>query len=138
MPFFIGAALELLQPSRAAFRLLPMVIRRCTHIVVGAILLAACGVQRSADGSDGAAVGACRDVLGRVANSERLATTVREEGPGFLIRAWSGGRVEGQPDYLCHVARDEAAERGVRVVEIQSRDASGAYSSRLDIEFDKT
>lgn len=113
-----------------------MVSRRCAHIVVVAILLAACGEQRSADGSDGAAIAACRDALAQIANSERLATTVREEQPGFLIRAWSSGRAEGQPDHLCHVARDEGAERGVRVVKIQSEDGSGAYRSRLDIEFD--
>lgn len=51
-------------------------------------LIAACGEQRSPDGSDGAAVAACRGVLGQIADSERLATTVREEQPGFLIRAW--------------------------------------------------
>jgi hypothetical protein len=71
-----------------------------------------------------------------VADEERLATTVREEEPGFLIRAWTSGRAEGRPDYLCRVARDEGAERGVRVVTIKSRDGTGAYRSSLDIDFD--
>lgn len=105
-------------------------------MVLVALALGACGEQRSADVSDGAAIAACRDLLGQVANSERLATTVRDEEPGFLVRAWSSGRAEGQPDYLCHVARDESAERGVRVVKLQSRDGSGGYRSSLDIEFD--
>lgn len=113
-----------------------MVGRRCAHLVLLAILLAACGEDRSPDGSDGAAVAACRDVLGQLVNSERLATTVREEQPGFLIRAWSSGQAEGRPDYLCHVARDEGADRGVRVVKVQSEDGSGGYRSRLDIDFD--
>jgi hypothetical protein len=98
--------------------------------------VAACGDQRSRDGSDGAAVATCRTVLGQVADQQRLATTVREEEPGFLIRAWTSGRAEGEPDYLCQVARDEGAERGVRVVSITSRDGTGAYRSRLDIDFD--
>jgi hypothetical protein len=113
-----------------------VVIRRSAHIVLVALVLAACGEQRSPDGSDGAAVAACRDLLGKMADAERLATTVREEEPGFLIRGWSSGRAEGQPDYLCHVARDGSAERGVRVVKLQSRDGSGAYRSSLDIDFD--
>jgi hypothetical protein len=113
-----------------------VLIRRCAHIVLVAVALAACGEQRSDDGSHGVAVAACRDLLGKVVDSERLATTVREEEPGFLIRAWSSGRAEGQPDYLCHVARDESAERGVRVVKLQSRDGSGAFRSSLDIDFD--
>lgn len=114
-----------------------VVVRWRACMVLVALVLVACGEQRSADGSEGAAVVACRDLLGQmVADPERLATTVREEEPGFLIRAWSKGRAEGQPDHLCHVARDESAERGVRVVRLQSRDGSGGYRSSLDIEFD--
>lgn len=113
-----------------------MVRRRCAQAFLVTALVAACGEQRSADGSDGAAVAACREVLGQIANPERLATTVREEDPGFLIRAWSGGQAEGQPDYLCQVIRDEGAKRGVRVVRLQSEDGSGGYRSRLDIDFD--
>lgn len=109
---------------------------RASLTVVITMTLTACGSQGSPDGSDGAAVAACRTLLGQVADEERLATTVREEEPGFLIRAWTGGRAEGQPDYLCQVARDEAAERCVRVVTIKSRDGTGAYRSSLDIDFD--
>ena len=113
-----------------------MPVWRAWLTVVVTIALASCGDQHSRDGSDGAAVAACRTLLGQVADQDRLATTVREEEPGFLIRAWTGGRVEGQADYLCRVARDDAAERGVRVVTIQSRDGTGAYRSSLDIDFD--
>ena len=113
-----------------------MLVSRVALPFVIAMAVAACGEQRSADGSDGAAVAACRTVLGQVADEERLATTVRAEEPGFLIRAWASGRPEGQPDYLCQVARDDDAERGVRVVTLTSRDGTGAYRSRLDIDFD--
>ena len=110
-----------------------------THAAPGlvlALVAAACGQQPSADGSDEAAVAACRDLLGQVAGSDTWATTVREEEPGFLVRAWSSGRAEGDPDHLCHVARDSEAERGVRVVRLQARDGSGAYRSSLDIDLD--
>ena len=109
---------------------------RASLTVVVAAALAACGDQRSPDGSEGAAVAACRTLLGQVVEQERLATTVREEEPGFLIQAWTSGRAEGQPDYLCQVTRDEGAEREVRVVTITSRDGTGAYRSSLDIDFD--
>lgn len=103
--------------------------------VVGS--LGACGdSQISADGSDGAAVAACRDVLAQVSKPERLATTVREEGSDYTVSAWRDGRAEGKPDYLCQVARDENAERGVAVVKLQARDGAGGYRSTLDIEFD--
>lgn len=98
--------------------------------------VAACGdSQVSPDGSDGAAVAACRDVLAQVSKPERLATTVREESPGYMVSAWRDGRTEGKPDYLCQVARDESAERGVAVVRLQARDGEGGYRSTLDIEF---
>ncbi len=113
-----------------------MLVLRVALALVTATAVAACGEQRSGDGSDGAAVAACRSLLGQVAGKERLATTVREEEPGFLIRAWASGRAEGQPDYLCRVARDEGAERGVRVLSITSRDGAGAYRSSLDLHFD--
>jgi hypothetical protein len=76
--------------------------------------------------------------LEKVGPTERLATTVREEGQGFLVSAWRSGRAEGRPDYLCQVARDESAERGVAVVRLQTRDSSSGsgYRSTLDIEFD--
>lgn len=112
-----------------------LVWRACLTVVI-AMVLAACGNPRSPDSSDGAAVAACRTLLGQVVDEERLATTVREEEPGFLIRAWTSGRAEGQPDYLCQVARDARAERGVRVATITSRDGTGAYSSSLDIDID--
>lgn len=108
-------------------------------VLVAAVVVAisACGAPRSADGSDGAAVAVCRGALEQVGPSERLATTVREEGEGFLVRAWTSGRAQGNPDYLCRVVRDHSAERGVAVVRLQSRDSSGSgYSSTLDIEFD--
>lgn len=97
----------------------------------------ACGdSQMSPDGSDGAAVATCRDVLAQVSESDRLATTVRAEGAGYMVSAWADGRAEGSPDYLCQVAREEKEERGVAVVRIQGRDGAGGYHSRLDIEFD--
>lgn len=99
--------------------------------------IGACGdSQISADGSDGAAVAACHDVLAQVSKSERLATTVREDGSGYMVSAWRGGRADGKPDYLCQVARDEKAERGVAVVRLRARDGAGGYRSTLDIEFD--
>jgi hypothetical protein len=53
-----------------------------------------------------------------------------------MVSAWRDGRAEGLPDYLCQVARDEKADDGVVVVEMQAHDGTGAYRSRLDIEFD--
>ena len=103
--------------------------------VVGS--LGACGdAQVAADGSDGAAVAACRDVLAQISEPERLATTVREEGSGYEVSAWRDGHADGKPDYLCQVARDEKADRGVAVVQLQARDGAGGYRSRLHIEFD--
>jgi hypothetical protein len=110
---------------------------KAVQVAVLTLALSACGGQRSGDGTDGAAVAACRGALEKVGASDGLATTVREEGGGFLVRAWRSGRAEGNPDYLCQVARDDTAERGVSVVKLQTRDSSGdGYRSTLDIEFD--
>lgn len=111
------------------------------HAIALAVILAgsaaACGdSQLSADGSDGAAVAACRSVLAQLSTPDGLATTVREEGTGFVVSAWTSGRAEGDPDYRCEVARAEDAKRGVEVVGVQSRDGAGAYHSTLDIDLD--
>lgn len=103
-------------------------------MVLVAVALAACGAQRAGD--DGAAVAACRDVLEEVTAPERLATTVREQDPGFVVSAWRTGRAEGRPDYLCRVARDGDAAGGVVVRSVQTRDGDGGYSSTLDLDFD--
>ena len=107
-------------------------------LAIGVVCSAgACGDFRvSADGSDGAAVAACREALAQVSRPEGVATTVREEGSGYTVSAWRDGRAEGEPDYLCQVARDENAERGVAVVRLRARDGAGGYRSTLDIEFD--
>ena len=110
--------------------------RRSAQVLLVVIAVTACEGQRSADGSDGAAVAACRHVLGQVADSQQLATTVREAGLGLFIRGWSSHQAQGEPDFLCRVARDEAAPGGVRVAEVASTDGHSGYSSRLDIEFD--
>ena len=113
-----------------------MLAWRAVVLVPVAVALAACGDPSSADGTDGAAVATCRALLAEVADETRLATTVREEEPGFLVRAWTSERPEGQPDHLCRVVRDDDAERGVRVVSLTSQDGSGSYSSRLDLQLD--
>jgi hypothetical protein len=110
---------------------------RVAQLAVLLLAVPACSAQGDADGGDGAAVAACRGVLADLAPAERLATTVRDEGDGFLVSAWSTGRAEGKADYLCRVERDGDADRGVRVVRISSRGSDGAYSSSLDIELDR-
>lgn len=109
---------------------------KVAQVAVLSIALSVCGGQRSADGGDGAAIAACRGVLVKIGSSERLTTTVQDADHGFLVSAWRDGRAEGKPDYLCQVARDDSAERGLAVVKIQTQESSGAYSSTLDIGFD--
>ena len=91
-------------------------LRALTLTLVIACSVAACsGSQPSPAGSDGAAVAACRSSLSNVADDRTLATTVRNEGSGYVINAWTDGRAEGIPDYVCNVVRDEQAARGVAV-----------------------
>lgn len=116
----------------------PVTPIRILAVAVVALCLAACGSSGTpADGSDGAAVAACRGVLAEISEAKRLATTVRADGPGYLVSAWRDGRAEGDPDYLCRVVRDENAERGVAVLNVHGQDGSGAYRSTLDIDFDR-
>lgn len=109
---------------------------RLLHLAAAVVLLAGCG---EADTADGAAVAACRALLVEVgAATDQAATTVRQQGRGFVVEAWSSGRAEGSPDHRCEVARDPDAPRGVAVVRLQTRDSSGGgYSSRLDVELDR-
>ena len=96
-------------------------MRRFALLVMSAVaLVSGCGhSQRSPDDSEGAAVAACRTALSDVA-TDRLATTVRDEGPsGYVVNAWTEGTASGVPDYVCEVARDENADRGVAVVDVR-------------------
>jgi hypothetical protein len=98
-----------------------MLLGRALALTSGlALALAACSdEQLSPDGSDGAAVGICRSALENVADRERLATTVRTAGNGYVVNAWTSGQAEGIPDYVCDVKRDAGAERGVAIVKIR-------------------
>ena len=94
----------------------------CALAVTAVIALgaAACADSPSSPvAGDGAAVAACRSSLRTVADPARLATTVRDEGDGYVVNAWTTGRAEGVPDHVCDVARDENAARGVAVVDIR-------------------
>ena len=87
--------------------------------------LAACGADRMPPkGSDEAAVVACRSLLKNVTDLGRLASTVRDEGDGYVVNAWTNGQARGVPDYVCDVERDPDAERGVVVVEVRPSPAT--------------
>ncbi len=87
-------------------------------VATTAFSLASCSENEgSPDGSDGAAIAVCRAALRDVAPPDKLATTVgRLVANGYTVKAWTNGQAEGPPNYTCNLVRDNATERGIRLV----------------------
>jgi hypothetical protein len=85
-------------------------------MVAPLVALVACGATQSSDGSDGAAVGICREAVNSTA---RWSSTVRTEGAeGFVVKIWSQPQPSGAPDYVCEARLDPAQPRGLAITTI--------------------
>jgi hypothetical protein len=77
----------------------------------------ACGGERlSDDGTDGAAVGVCRDAVN--SNGDWSSTVRDDDADGFVVNVWRQSRPLGEPDYVCKVRREPDEPGGVKIAEI--------------------